>query len=334
MELAVVLSAGLEDWIDFGVIIGILCGNAAVGWYQEKQAADVVASLKGDIALKVSAVRDGKEQEVLARELVPGDVVCYNEALHCQRFLFFNAPADTLRQIVVSEGHVVAADAQVICDYNNANGWEEFKAMRERGELGESSAGEEGEGGGIGEEDDEKGDKEDEDQKQGHPVLACDHSAITGESLAVDRYMGDLVYYTTGCKRGKAYAVAQTSAKYSFVGRTATMIQSTEAAGHFEKVMDSFGMSLLVLTMAWILAAWIGGFFRGLPIAEPRQQTLLHYTLSLLIAGVPVGLPVVTTTTMAVGAAYLAKKKAIVQKLTAIESLSVSSTSTNWKTSN
>lgn len=238
---------------------------------------------------------------------------------------FFNAPADPLRQIVVSEGHVVPADAKVICDYNDANGWEEFNAMQERGELGESSPSEEEEG------EDEKDDEKDEDKKQGYAIVACDHSAITGESLAVDRYMGDLVYYTTGCKRGKAYAVAQTSAKYSFVGRTAATIQSTQGAGHFEKVMDGFGMSLLVLTMAWILAAWIGGFFRGLPIAEPRQQTLLHYTLSLLIAGVPVGLPVVTTTTMAVGAAYLAKKKAIVQKLTAIESLSVRSTPTNWK---
>lgn len=76
MELAVLLAAGLDDWIDFGVIIGILCLNAAVGWYQEKQAADVVASLKGDIAMRANVVRDSHEQEILARELVPGDVVC------------------------------------------------------------------------------------------------------------------------------------------------------------------------------------------------------------------------------------------------------------------
>lgn len=76
MELAVLLAAGLEDWVDFGVIIGILCLNAAVGWYQEKQAADVVASLKGDIALRAQVVRDSTQQECLARELVPGDVVC------------------------------------------------------------------------------------------------------------------------------------------------------------------------------------------------------------------------------------------------------------------
>lgn len=36
MEIAVILAGGLQDWIDFGVIIGILIMNAAVGWYQEK----------------------------------------------------------------------------------------------------------------------------------------------------------------------------------------------------------------------------------------------------------------------------------------------------------
>jgi H+-transporting ATPase len=75
MELAVILAAGLRDWIDFGVIIGILLLNATVGWYQEKQAADVVASLKGDIAMKATVVRDGKERSILAREIVPGDIV-------------------------------------------------------------------------------------------------------------------------------------------------------------------------------------------------------------------------------------------------------------------
>lgn len=62
MEIAALLAAGLSDWVcrhlikidqfgrhytnsvqvDFGVICGILLLNAVVGWYQEKQAADVV----------------------------------------------------------------------------------------------------------------------------------------------------------------------------------------------------------------------------------------------------------------------------------------------------
>lgn len=80
MEMAAALAAGLRDWIDFGVIIGILLLNATVGWYQEKQASDVVANLKGDIAMKASVIRNGQEQEILARELVPGDIVRINRA--------------------------------------------------------------------------------------------------------------------------------------------------------------------------------------------------------------------------------------------------------------
>ncbi|KAJ5647271.1 hypothetical protein N7490_003643 [Penicillium lividum] len=312
MELAVLLAAGLDDWVDFGVIIGILCLNAAVGWYQEKQAADVVASLKGDIAMRAIVIREGTQQEILARELVPGDV------------------------IIVAEGQVVPADAKVICDFNDPHGWEEFNELQAQGMLGggsesdeeeqvkeEEPEGKETAEGSGGTSSNTKEKQKAKTRRRGYPILAADHSAITGESLAVDRYMGDPIFYTTGCKRGKAYAVVQTGARTSFVGRTATMVASAKGAGHFELVMDNIGTSLLFLVMTWILAAWIGGFFRHIPIASPGQQTLLHYTLSLLIIGVPVGLPVVTTTTMAVGAAYLAKKKAIVQKLTAIESLAV-----------
>lgn len=75
------------------------------------------------------------------------------------------------------------------------------------------------------------------------------------------------------------------------------------------------------MVIFFIFVVWIGSFFRHVEIASPNQNNLLVYALVFLIIGVPVGLPVVTTTTLAVGAAYLARRKAIVQKLTAIESL-------------
>jgi len=293
MEIAVLIAAGLRSWIDFGVIIGILMLNAIVGWYQEKQAADVVASLKGDIAMKAIVIRQGQEQDIKARELVPGDIV------------------------IIEEGQTVPADARLICDYTVPEDFEKYKELREQHQLdpeedpagSEDKEGEEGEGEGV--------------VHQGHAIIATDQSAITGELLAVDKYMGDVVYYTTGCKRGKAYAVCLTSAKHSFVGRTATLVQGAKDQGHFKAIMNSIGTALLVLVMFWILLAWIGGFFRHLQLATPEHSdnTLLHYVLILFIIGVPVGLPVVTTTTLAVGAAYLAKQQAIVQKLTAIESL-------------
>ncbi|KAI9053109.1 hypothetical protein LZ554_003378 [Drepanopeziza brunnea f. sp. 'monogermtubi'] len=287
MEIAVLLAAGLRDWIDFGVIIGILMLNAVVGWYQEKQAADVVASLKGDIAMRTTVVRNGVEEEIKARELVPGDI------------------------IIIEDGQVVPGDARIISAYDNPNGYQEY--LRElEAQAGESAV--------------EKNDDDDELEHKhgsGYALLAIDQSAMTGESLAVDKYVADVIYYTTGCKRGKAYAIITHSAKMSFVGRTASLVSGAKDQGHFKAIMNSIGTSLLVLVVGWILAAWIGGFFRHLQIATPEHSsvTLLHYALILLIVGVPVGLPVVTTTTLAVGAAYLAEEKAIVQKLTAIESL-------------
>ena len=53
--------------------------NAGVGWYQEKQAGDIVAQLKAGIALKAIVVRNGKEIEIEAREIVPGDIVVLEE---------------------------------------------------------------------------------------------------------------------------------------------------------------------------------------------------------------------------------------------------------------
>lgn len=83
MEAAAILAFALRDWIDAGVICAILMLNAIVGWYQEKQAADVVASLKGDISMKAVVVRNGSEQEIKARELVPGDIVsCTTRIMH------------------------------------------------------------------------------------------------------------------------------------------------------------------------------------------------------------------------------------------------------------
>lgn len=289
MELAVLLAAGLRDWIDFGVIIGILMLNAIVGWYQEKQAADVVASLKADIAMKAVVVRDGQEVEIKAREIVPGDI------------------------IVIEEGMVVPGDARLITGYDNPEGYKDYLEFMNS----EQSTDEKSEG------DDELDEEEEGNKKIGHALVACDQSSITGESLAVDKYLGDMIYYTTGCKRGKAYAIITTPAKTSFVGKTASMVQNAKDTGHFKAIMDSIGTSLLVLVVFFILVAWIGGFFRHVKIATPEwsSNNLLHYTLILLIVGVPVGLPVVTTTTLAVGAAYLAEQKAIVQKLTAIESL-------------
>lgn len=215
--------------------------------------------------------------------------------------------------MVIEEGTVCPADARLICDYEmGMEGFAKYKAELSAQDITSPRQ--------------EKFESEDDEGTPhhiGHPIVAIDQSAITGESLAVDKYMTDVVFYTTGCKRGKAYGVVTCGAQASFVGKTASLVQGAQDQGHFKAIMNSIGTALLVLVVLFTLIAWIGGFYRNLSIAGPPENStnLLHYVLILLIIGVPVGLPVVTTTTLAVGAAYLAQEKAIVQKLTAIESL-------------
>lgn len=103
----------------------------------------------------------------------------------------------------------------------------------------------------------------------------------------------------------------------TFVGRAAALVSAASAGtGHFTEVLNGIGTVLLVLVIFTLLVVWVSSFYRDNGIV-----TILEFTLAITIIGVPVGLPAVVTTTMAVGAAYLAKKQAIVQKLSAIESL-------------
>ena len=147
--------------------------------------------------------------------------------------------------------------------------------------------------------------------------LQVDQSAITGESLAVDKHKGDTCYASSAVKRGEAFMVITAIGDSTFVGRAAALVNAASGGtGHFTEVLNGIGTVLLILVIFTLLIVWIASFYRSNGI-----KTILEFTLAITIIGVPVGLPAVVTTTMAVGAAYLAKKKAIVQKLSAIESL-------------
>ena len=78
-KAAAVLAAGLEDWVDFGVICGLLLLNAAVGFIQEFQAGSIVEELKKTLALKAVVLRNGRLAEVEAPEVVPGDILQIEE---------------------------------------------------------------------------------------------------------------------------------------------------------------------------------------------------------------------------------------------------------------
>ncbi len=75
IEAAVVLSAVARHWPDFGIILVLLCANAVVGFWEERQAGNAIAALKAKLAINARVKRDGKWVTPPARELVPGDVI-------------------------------------------------------------------------------------------------------------------------------------------------------------------------------------------------------------------------------------------------------------------
>jgi H+-transporting ATPase len=75
IEAAVVLSAVARHWPDFGIILVLLCANAVVGFWEEREAGNAIAALKAKLAITARVKRDGKWTTPPARELVPGDVI-------------------------------------------------------------------------------------------------------------------------------------------------------------------------------------------------------------------------------------------------------------------
>ena len=75
IEVAVVLSGIVRHWPDFIIILVLLIANAAVGFWEERQAGNAIEALKARLAVKARVKRDGKWITPPARELVPGDSI-------------------------------------------------------------------------------------------------------------------------------------------------------------------------------------------------------------------------------------------------------------------
>ncbi|KAK3044362.1 plasma membrane H+-ATPase, partial [Coniosporium uncinatum] len=117
MEAAAILAAGLQDWVDFGVICGLLLLNATVGFVQEFQAGSIVEELKKTLALKATVLRDGNLIEIEAQEVVPGDILQIEDGT-----------------IIPADGRVVTEDAFLQVDQSSITG-ESLAVDKHRGDT-------------------------------------------------------------------------------------------------------------------------------------------------------------------------------------------------------
>ena len=240
IEIAAVLSLVVRHWADFGIIITLLIFNALVGFWQEYQAGNAVEALKKKLALKSHALRDGKWQELPAKELVPGDVI-------------------RLRL-----GEIIPADTKLF-----------------------------------------EGD-----------YLSVDQSALTGESLPVNKEKGDIAYSGSIGKQGEMVGLVTATGNNTYLGKTAKLVAGAKSVSHFQKAVLQIGDYLIYISLGLVAVLILVQLFRGTPFLE-----LVQFALILTVASIPVAMPAVLSVTMAVGALALSKLKAIVSRLESIEEM-------------
>ncbi|HRY14382.1 MAG TPA: plasma-membrane proton-efflux P-type ATPase [Candidatus Competibacteraceae bacterium] len=240
IEAAALLSLLTRDWNDFLVITALLLFNAIIGFREEASAANALAALKGQLALKARALRDGQWREIEARDLAPGDII-------------------RLRL-----GDIIPADAKLI-----------------DGEY-----------------------------------LSVDQAALTGESLPVNKKIGELAFSGAVAKQGEMLAVVTGTGANTFFGRTAKLVESAGAKSHLQESVLQIGNFLIFSALALIVVLAVVELYWGTSFIH-----LLKLALILLVASIPVAMPAVLSVTMALGALKLSKLKAIVSRMEAIEEM-------------
>lgn len=150
----------------------------------------------------------------------------------------------------------------------------------------------------------------------GGNYLLLDESALTGESLPVEKQVLDTTFSGAIVRRGEMDAVVTATGQNTYFGATTKLVQEARTTSHLQKAVVKIADNLIIIAAVAVVIVIIAGVLRGENILSTMQ-----FALVLLIASVPVALPAVLSVTMAVGAETLAKKEAVVTKLETIEEM-------------
>ena len=147
--------------------------------------------------------------------------------------------------------------------------------------------------------------------------LQADESALTGESLPVEKHVNDIGYSGSIIKQGEMDGLITGTGMKTYFGKTTELVEKAKTRSHFQKAVVKIGNYLIVFAICMVAVIVIVSLLRP----GTSLKNLLEFILVLIVASIPVALPAVLSVTMAIGAINMAKKNAIVSKLVAIEEL-------------
>lgn len=144
--------------------------------------------------------------------------------------------------------------------------------------------------------------------------VLVDQSALTGESVPVEREPGNTVYSGSVLRRGEASGTITATGSRSYFGKTAELMRGAGSRGHAEALVMSIVRYLLIMDGALVVAILIYAFATHLNLMQ-----VMPFALILLVASVPVALTATFTLTSAVASLDLSSKGVLLTRLAAIE---------------
>ena len=171
--------------------------------------------------------------------------------------------------------------------------------------------------------------------------LKCEESALTGESLPVEKdadaivkqeaALGDrinMVY--TGCSvtYGSATAVVCATGMETEMGKIATLLHDEEEGQTpLQAKLAQLGQYLGIVAIAACMIIFVVGVFNGIEMME-----IFMTAISLAVSAIPEGLPAIVTIVLSIGVQRMVKKNAIIRSLPAVETLGSASVICSDKT--
>ncbi|MEQ8166356.1 MAG: HAD-IC family P-type ATPase, partial [Alphaproteobacteria bacterium] len=159
--------------------------------------------------------------------------------------------------------------------------------------------------------------------------LQCDESALTGESLPVSKSVGrvssdapvaertSMAFKGTAVTRGTGIAISVATGMETEIGKIATLAAEAKAEiSPLEKRLDRLGGQLVWATLGLAVLIGVSGVYAGHPFA-----TMVKTAVALAVAAVPEGLPIVATVALARGMWRMARRNALIENLSAVETL-------------
>jgi magnesium-transporting ATPase (P-type) len=160
--------------------------------------------------------------------------------------------------------------------------------------------------------------------------LRINEAALTGESLPVDKDTGTsaadaplgdrtgMAYSGTTVGAGQGLGVVVATGAATEIGRIGALVAGVSGlATPLTRRLDQFGRQITVFILVVSLVTFLfGRYIGGLPALD-----IFLAVVGLAVAAIPEGLPAIVTITLAIGTGILARRRAIVRRLPAVESL-------------